>query len=144
MKYLYIAISLLLPQAILAQYDADCFTADGKGTEIPLRMNVMKDTIVSLDINDTVYGFFLSGSSSLNDKTGYVMVTLTDDHGAKITVLPGGTVNIDGGSVISAKMNLATGSRLNILNDGVVIPPANGIFLAPSGSRMRITEGTIQ
>ena len=73
-------ILLCLPQMILAQYKADCFSMDEKGTDIPMRLNIQKDTTIALDDIGPVYGFFVTGSSELNDKKSYVRIVLKDEY----------------------------------------------------------------
>lgn len=72
---------LLLPQMILAQYKADCFLMDEKGTDVPMRLSILKDTTINLDNIGSVYGFFVTGSSDLIDNKSYVRIILKDDNG---------------------------------------------------------------
>ena len=74
-------------------------------------------------------------------------LTVTDNvyfhHGAKLIVHDGGTVNIDGGNVIFADMNLADGGRLKISNGGKVIPFKNTPFTVALGASLQIDRGTV-
>jgi C1A family cysteine protease len=65
---------------ILAQYKADCFSMDEKGTDIPMRLSIQKDTTIALDDIGPVDGFFVTGSSELNDKKSYVRIVLKDEY----------------------------------------------------------------
>ena len=71
---------LCLPQIILAQYKADCFSMDEKGTDISLRLSIQKDTTIALNNIGPVYGFFVTGSSDLIDKKSYIRIVLKDDY----------------------------------------------------------------
>ena len=64
-------------------------------------------------------------------------------HGATLTVMPGGYLLIDGGSLITTNLILHPGSRIVIDNGGEYIPPSNSCFNAPYGVSLWLLRGTI-
>jgi len=65
-------------------------------------------------------------------------------YGAHLTVKPGAIVNVDGGKLISARISQESGSQMNVVNGGTIIPPARKRFAVPIGSKMRMTKGRIE
>lgn len=64
-------------------------------------------------------------------------------HGAKLTVMPGGYLLIDGGKLINANLILYPGSLIVFDNGGEYMPPYNSCFNAPIGSSLNLIRGTI-
>ena len=68
---------------VFAQFSADCFTLKGYRDNSTLRMDaqLVRDTLVMLDINRNVSGFAISGTAALNnDIDSYIRVTLVDEY----------------------------------------------------------------
>ena len=96
-----------------------------------------------------------SSQSTLNDSVYFANVvvhpnatwTIRDNlqfhYGARISVMAGGKVDVDGGSIISARMELAPGSELSIKNEGIMVSPRNSTFTAPVGALLNIETGCI-
>lgn len=80
----------------------------------------------------------------LPNVTWTVKSDLLFHYGAHLRIMSGATVIVDGGSIISARIDQDSGSNLKMMNDGKIIPPANECFTVPVGANMEITNGTIQ
>lgn len=79
----------LLPQLMCAQYQAKEFTPD-KGRELSymcLNAEVRSDSIINLDVANSISGLFITGTASLQeDPESYIRVTLKDRNNAEYLV----------------------------------------------------------
>ena len=71
---------LLLPQVMMAQYEGDCFTMEGEGIDMPFETTIRKDTTFVLDISEPIHGFYVTGTSALNDNKSFVRIILKDEY----------------------------------------------------------------
>lgn len=105
---------------------------------LPAGITVRTPMYISSNITTSYrYGIVNGGTLTI---TG--TMTMTGD--SKIRVCEGGTLIIDGGTLLDANIELIPGSNLIIRNNGAINIASGVDFLAPVGAYVNIEAGTIK
>lgn len=114
----FLALILLIPQLLYAQYQSKEFMLPSERNAIcqAIGINTARDSIVSLNINHPISGFFISGGVTLgNTYDSYTRVTVKDKGGSEYLVYESYPLLSDGN--YSRLSKVAVESRLL---DGIV------------------------